>query len=193
LALISSVTVPSLLRLLSSPASLLAPRYENKSSGPYLILQDRDIYQTLDITSSAARWLSPSYDSVRTEPQESRRLRNPCPPENPARGVRQLGFWRALPRLLIFVFFLVTLTRHRLHLLLGDAHGTTRHGESLPASPVVHDFEQRTSPHTMTGGASASRASDAFSMGPSSGYTRNSSFVFFIICVLRLVCHGYMF
>jgi hypothetical protein len=100
LALISSVIVPSLLRLLSSPAGLLPPRYDNKSFGPYLILRDRDIYQTSDITSSAARWFSLSCDSARTEPQESRCLWNPCPPENPARGVRQLGFWGALPRLL---------------------------------------------------------------------------------------------
>jgi hypothetical protein len=80
----------------------------------------------------------------------------------------------------------VTLTGHRLHLLPGDAHGTARHGESLTASPVVHDFEQRTSPHTMTRGASVSGASDAFVMAPSFGYTRNSSFVFLIICVLSV-------
>jgi hypothetical protein len=78
------------------------------------------------------------------------------------------------------------LTGCHLHLLPGDAHGTARHGESLPASSMVHDFEQRTSPHTMTEGASTSGASDAFGMGPSSGYTRNSSFVFFIICVLSV-------
>jgi hypothetical protein len=38
----------------------------------------------------------------------------------------------------------------------------------------------------MTRGASASGASDALSMGPSSGYTHNSSFVLFIICVLSV-------
>jgi hypothetical protein len=81
----------------------------------------------------------------------------------------------------------VTLAVHRLRLLPRDSHGTARHGEPLPASPVVHDFEQRTSPHTMTRGASASGASDALSMGPSSGYTRNSSFILFIICVLSVI------
>jgi hypothetical protein len=37
LALISSVTIPSLLHLQSSLAGLLSPGYENKSFGPYLI------------------------------------------------------------------------------------------------------------------------------------------------------------
>jgi hypothetical protein len=86
----------------------------------------------------------------------------------------------------IHVFFLVTLSGHRLRLLPRDARGTARHDEPLPASPVVHDFEQRTSPHTMTGDASVSGASDVLGMGPSSGNTRNSSFVIFIICVLSV-------
>jgi hypothetical protein len=38
----------------------------------------------------------------------------------------------------------------------------------------------------MTRGASASGASDALGMGPSSGYTHNSSFALFIICVLSI-------
>jgi hypothetical protein len=80
----------------------------------------------------------------------------------------------------------VTLAGHRLRLLPRDAHGTAQHGEPLPASPMIHDFEQRTSLHTMTGGASASGASDALDIGPSSGYTRNSSFVLLIICVLSV-------
>jgi hypothetical protein len=84
------------------------------------------------------------------------------------------------------VFFLVTLARHHLRLLPRDTHGTTRHGEPLLASPVVHDFKQCTCPHTMTGGGSASGTSDTLGMGPSSGYTRNSSFVLFIICVLSV-------
>jgi hypothetical protein len=36
----------------------------------------------------------------------------------------------------------------------------------------------------MTGGASVSGASDAFGMGPSSGYIRNSSLVSIVLCVL---------
>jgi hypothetical protein len=36
----------------------------------------------------------------------------------------------------------------------------------------------------MMGGASASGASDAFSMGPSSGYIRNSSLISIVLCVL---------
>jgi hypothetical protein len=88
----------------------------------------RPVTHIPDIIFSAARWLSPSYDSARMEPQESRCLRNPCSLENPARGVRQLGFWGALPRLLtssscwrsrdiVFVFFLMTLVG-----LLGTAN-----------------------------------------------------------------------
>jgi hypothetical protein len=84
------------------------------------------------------------------------------------------------------VFFLVTLTGHRLRFLPRDARGTARHGEPLPVSPMIHDFKQRTNPHTMTGGASASGTSDALGIGPSSGYTRNSSFILFIICVLSI-------
>jgi hypothetical protein len=38
----------------------------------------------------------------------------------------------------------------------------------------------------MTGGAGASGASDALGMRPFYGYTRNSSFVLFIICVLSV-------
>jgi hypothetical protein len=51
---------------------------------------------------------------------------------------------------------------------------------------VIHDFEQRTSPHTMTGGAGASGASNALGMRPFYGYTRDSSFVLFIICVISV-------
>jgi hypothetical protein len=36
----------------------------------------------------------------------------------------------------------------------------------------------------MTGGASASGASDAFGMEPSSGYIRNSSLISIVLCVL---------
>jgi hypothetical protein len=49
---------------------------------------------------------------------------------------------------------------------------------------VIHYFEQRTNLHTMTGGASASGASDAFDMGPSSGYICKLTLVFIFIYVL---------
>ena len=51
------------------------------------------------------------------------------------------------------------------------------HCEHLPASTVVHDFEQR----TMSG---ANRTSDALSMGPSTGYTLNSLIT--VLCVLTV-------
>jgi hypothetical protein len=110
-------------------------------------------------------------------PSEPLSAREPC---SECAAIRFLGSVTATTH----VFFLVMLTGHRL--LPRDACGTARHGEPLPASPVVHDFEQSTSPHTMARGASASGASDALGMGPSSGYTRNSSFVLFIICVLSV-------
>ena len=51
------------------------------------------------------------------------------------------------------------------------------HCEHLPASTVVHDFEQ----HTMSG---ANGASDALGMGPSVGYTLN--FLITVLCVLTV-------
>jgi hypothetical protein len=52
------------------------------------------------------------------------------------------------------------------------------HDEHLPASTVVHDFEQC----PMSG---ANGASDALGMGPCSGYIRNSLFI--ILCVLTVL------
>jgi hypothetical protein len=49
---------------------------------------------------------------------------------------------------------------------------------------VVHYFEQRTNLHTMTRGVSESGASDAFGMGPSSGYIRKLTLVFIFIYVI---------
>ena len=49
--------------------------------------------------------------------------------------------------------------------------------EYLPASTVVHDFEQR----TISG---ANGASDALGMGPSAGYTLNSLIT--VLCVLTV-------
>jgi hypothetical protein len=51
------------------------------------------------------------------------------------------------------------------------------HGEPLPASTVVYDFEQC----TMSG---ANGAFDALGMGPSSGYIHNSLFI--VLCVLTV-------
>ena len=51
------------------------------------------------------------------------------------------------------------------------------HYEHLPASIVVHDFEQR----SMSG---ANGASDAIDIGPSAGYTFNS--VITVLCVLTV-------
>ena len=51
------------------------------------------------------------------------------------------------------------------------------HCEHLPASTVVHDFEQR----IMSG---ANGASDALGMGPSTGYTLIS--VITVLCVLTI-------
>jgi hypothetical protein len=48
---------------------------------------------------------------------------------------------------------------------------------------MVHYFEQRANLHTMTGGASASGASNAFGMGPSSGYIRKLTLVYILIYV----------
>jgi hypothetical protein len=49
---------------------------------------------------------------------------------------------------------------------------------------VVHYFVQRTNLHTLTRGASASGASDAFDMGPSSGYIRKLTLVYILIYVI---------
>jgi hypothetical protein len=58
------------------------------------------------------------------------------------------------------------------------------HGEYLPASTVVHDFEQR----TMSG---ANGASDALGMGPYAGYTLNSLIT--ALCVLTVsIAMSYM-
>ena len=51
------------------------------------------------------------------------------------------------------------------------------HCEHLIASTVVHDFEQ----YTMSG---ANGASDALSIGPSTGYTLNSLIT--VLCVLTV-------
>jgi hypothetical protein len=105
----------------------------------------------------------------------------------------QLGFWGATTRLL-WHHLLPARYCLRLHLLPGDARGIatswwphvrgTRHCEPFTATTVVHYFEQRTNPHTMTGDASASGASDAFGIGPSSGYIRYSYLVFMVLCAL---------
>jgi hypothetical protein len=108
----------------------------------------------------------------------------------------QLGFWGATTRLLRH-HILPAQHRLRLYLLPGDACGTVtswwphvcgtrqnRHCEPLPATTVVHYFEQRTNSHTMTRGASTSGASDAFRMGPSSRYIRYSSLVSMVLCAL---------
>jgi hypothetical protein len=105
----------------------------------------------------------------------------------------QLGFWGTTTRLLRH-HLLPARHRLRLHLLPGDARETgtswwphvrgTQHCKPLPATIVVHYFEQRTNPHIMTGGASASGTSDAFGMRPSSGYIRYSYLVFMVLCAL---------
>ena len=58
------------------------------------------------------------------------------------------------------------------------------HCEHLPASTVVHDFEQRPM-------SSANGASDALGMGPSIGYNLNS--VIIDLCVLTVsICMSYL-
>jgi hypothetical protein len=72
---------------------------------------------------------------------------------------------------------------HARHRLLPLVRGS-RHCERLPTTTVVHYFEKRTNLYTMTGGTSASGASDVFGMGPSSGYIRKLTLVFIFIYVL---------
>jgi hypothetical protein len=76
-------------------------------------------------------------------------------------------------------------TRHRLLPLVRGS----QHCERLPATAVVHYFEQRTNLHTMTGGTSASGASDAFDMGPSFGYIRKLTLIFIFIYVLFVMLY----
>ena len=58
------------------------------------------------------------------------------------------------------------------------------HCEHLPASTVVHDFEQRTM-------SSANGASDALGIGPSTGYTL--IFVITVLCILTVsICISYL-
>ena len=59
------------------------------------------------------------------------------------------------------------------------------HYEHLPASTVVHDFEQRTMSTSVNG------ASDALVMGPSVGYNLNSMIT--VLCVLTIsICMSYL-
>ena len=105
--MIAPVTVPFAFRLLGFSAAFLLSRRSHKSavlcSPPFRFASERDHI-------SAALWLSPSHTFTRTEERESRCLRNPRSPANPARGVRRLGFWGAILRLLaepVSVFLLV--------------------------------------------------------------------------------------
>jgi hypothetical protein len=125
--LILPVTVSSCLRLLSFSAGFLPPCIKVevlRQLNPSLRFQE-NTYQRhksrcpLPVKSfpslmrehiSATLWFFPSRISARTEQRESKCLRNPRPPTNLARGVRRLGIWGVISRLLIHaadVFFLV--------------------------------------------------------------------------------------
>ena len=111
------------------------------------------------------------------------RLRNPRPPENLARGVRRLGFWRAIHDCSsTYAFFLVVIALGT-RLLPGDPF-MGLHYEYRPAPTVVRDFEQRTI------STSANGASDTLGMGPSAGYILIS--VITVLAFTVFICMSYL-
>jgi hypothetical protein len=100
LVLILSVTVLSLPHLLSFRLALLLPAENKKCPTSYLVFLSLPNPRQTRNSSSAARRRSPSRDSTRTEPRESRCLRNRCSPENLLGVCGQLGFWGATTWLL---------------------------------------------------------------------------------------------
>jgi hypothetical protein len=90
LVLILLVTILALLHFLSFRVVLHLPAENKKSPNSYLVFLSLSNSRQTRNSSSTARCRSPSCDSARTEPRESRCLQNRCSPENPARGVRAI-------------------------------------------------------------------------------------------------------
>jgi hypothetical protein len=104
----------------------------------------------------------------------------PLLPENLARDVRRLGFWERLRD--CSFFFSVTSSAS------SSSWRRGRHCDPLPAPTVIHYFKQLTD--STMGSTSENGASNALGMGPSSGYTLNSSscinILIFMLCTISV-------
>jgi hypothetical protein len=66
--------------------------YKKRLHSAVRMRKRQQIFSTIVIPLLSCSRVSPSCDSARTEPRESRCLRNRCSPENLARGVRAIRF-----------------------------------------------------------------------------------------------------